>query len=239
MGLRIRPPAQFPDNRTFGAYLEKSLKNNFPQRGVAVHNLCIGRSTIWDIICRGDEILRQFPNYYIICVGVTDASTREIPLWYSNIINNQCVSLKKRVFTAIYNKILKPLRPYIVRLRRGKPWTTAKQFDKYFNFFLEFLLKGTNAHLLVLTINNTTDRVERQLPGSRMNYKIYNSIIVEACNNDRVTLVDTRQMDVLSELPDGIHYSNEGHRKVASYLLKAIMKQEAHRDNDNACLDAS
>jgi lysophospholipase L1-like esterase len=180
-------------------------------------------------LCRRDEILNTFPDYYIVSLGVTDASTREIPLWYSNIINNNCVSNTKKVFTGLYGVLIKPLRPYLVRIRRYKTWTHVTEFRKYYNALIDFLLKGTNANILLLSINNTTERVELELPGSRENYMKYNQIIKEESTKQRVKYIDTWDLNPDIFLPDGIHYSLAGHEEISDRLLQSIVKLEEIR----------
>ena len=226
VGLRIRPPCRFPDNKNYGVILEELLQDKYPDKIVLVRNLCIGRATIWDILQKRNEILNEFPNYYIVNLGVTDASTREIPLWYSDIINSSKETWLKRIFLVFYHVVIKGIRPYLVQLRGKKTWTSKKDFQKYFNNFLEFLVKGTNAKLIVLSINKASKRIEEQIPGSTEKYKEYNKVIKGIAKKNNAQYVDTSDLVPDLHTPDGIHLSFDGHKVVADKINVLIVNEE-------------
>jgi len=234
VGLRVRPPGVFPFNKNYGALIEDILQKEYEQQVITVHNLSMGRATIWDVLKKRGEILNQFPEYYVINLGVTDASTREIPLWYSNVINSDKESLVKKVLNGFYLKIVKRFRPVLVRLRGKRSWTSRHNFEKYMDGFIGFLQKETNARIILLSINNTSDRVEAELPGSGEQYLAFNKIIKRISQKYNTQYLDTTELLQEEHFPDGIHYSHEGHELIANKVSSLIIDYEnASKDNND------
>lgn len=229
VGLRIRPPGKFPDNKTYGALVEEQLQRTHPEKVILVRNLCIGRATIWEILQVRNELLREFPDYYVINYGVSDASTREIPLWYSNIINNNKVSFTKKIFSFFYVYVIKRIRPYLVRVRGKKTWVSKNNFKRYYGEIVRFLIKGTNAKLIILSINKPTARIESELPGSTEKYIEYNEIIKDISDQYNAHYIDTTNLIPDIHTPDGIHFSLDGHHEIARKICRLITDEEKLR----------
>jgi len=228
VGLRNRPPEKFPNNRNYGEILEELLQSEFPDRVIVVRNLCVGRGTIWDVLARRNEILSEFPNYYITNLGVTDASTREIPLWFSNIVISRKESLFRKLVAGFYYLLIRRIRPHLVKLRMYSSWTRAGDFEKYFNKILVLLNKDTNARVINLSINPSSRRVEKELPGSHKNYRKFNSLIQKVSARNHAYYLDTNEiLDQEIHVPDGIHFSSEGNKIVAQKLCQVIVEAES------------
>ena len=217
VGLRVRPPGEFPSNKTFGQLLEERLnENNF---NATVLNSCVGRSLLEKIYNDADLVINEFPDYYLIVAGVTDASTREIPLWYSNIIYGKRSSFRRKLALWIYLSFFKPRRNLLVRLRGCKSWTTEKYFYSMYKKIVSDLIKNTNAICILFTINRCTERVERELPGTSKNIELFNQRINQVVSSfpcERIKLLDTLDLDPDVYLPDGVHFSQRGHEVIAS-----------------------
>lgn len=226
VGLRVRPPCQYPNNKNYGIILEELLQNEYKDKFVFVRNLCIGRGTIWDILARRNEILNEFPNYYVINLGVSDASTREIPLWYSNIIVNRKESLKRRLLYGIYYYWIRKFRPQLVRFRGKRTWTSKRIFEKYFDKIIALLEKDTNSRIIVLSINPAGMRIEKELPGSSKSYVQFNGILENIAEKYDARFLDTTDLGDEKFIPDGIHFSLEGNRIVAERLFRIIVEEE-------------
>ncbi|OZG74863.1 hypothetical protein BTA51_00160 [Hahella sp. CCB-MM4] len=223
VGLRVRPPETAPDNHTFGALLEECLVKNEDCTSISVENICMGRSLLEQIFNDGDKVINRFPDYYIIVAGITDASTREIPLWFSNVLYGKRTGFIRRVAMGLYVYIIKPRRRHFVRLRGNKSWTTASRFKKIYTKIISELIKNTNAKILILTINQCTQRIENELPGTKENIRVFNDIIMSLKeSNSRVSIIDTTDLDPDTHLPDGIHYSRAGHEIVADRIYRTI-----------------
>lgn len=223
VGLRVRPPQPYPENMTYSQLLERAL---FARGyvGVQVENLCIGRSTVREVLEQGDRIYRTFPDVYILNMGITDCSTREIPLWFSNLIFSSRTSFLRNVAAAIHKFLIIPNRKFFVILRGKRSWYGLRQFKKYYSKLIKDLLKNTNAVLLLIKINDCTRRVENQLPGTRKNIVLFNRVIDELAEiaSERIRLIETDGLDPETDLPDGIHYSRQGHDKMTNRLLRVV-----------------
>ena len=229
VGLRVRPPLAYPNNLTFSEQLREMLLKEFNQKIPLVENKCVGRSLVNQIYDDGDLVINRFPDYYVVVAGITDASTREIPLWYSNLIYAKRSSFLRKIALGIYLYLLKPIRRYLVILRRKRSWTDLKTFEKQYKKILTELIKNTNSRILVLTINQCTERVEKELPGTIKNIRLFNDVILNLpkINKDRVFVVNTFDLDPDIYVPDGIHYSFEGHQVVATRIFDRIVSLES------------
>jgi hypothetical protein len=91
--------------------------------------------------------------------------------------------------------------------------------------------KETAARVIVMGVNPTTPRIEAQLPGTAAAIVDTNAALMELCArlSPSVLLVDPANFlgdAAPTAVPDGIHYSAEGHRRVAAHLV-AMLAQPA------------
>jgi lysophospholipase L1-like esterase len=225
VGLRVRPPEPYPYNMTYTQKMRLALAGE--GICVEVENFCKGRSTVREVLEQGDQIIRSFPDFYIINIGITDASTREIPLWFSNLIFASRTSFARNIAAAIHNFIFLPNRRFFTNIRGRRSWINPKKFLHFYGKLVRDLIKNTNAYILMLKINDCTERVENQLPGTKRNIVHYNQIVGEIVSlaPDRIELIDTSDLNPDIDLPDGIHYSKTGHNVIAERLMMAIRAQ--------------
>lgn len=223
VGLRVRPPQPYPENKTYSQLLEHALLAQ-GYVGVQVENLCIGRSTVREVLEQGDNILRSFPDVYILNMGITDCSTRDIPLWFSNLIFSSRTSFLRNVAAAIHKFLIIPNRKFFVILRGKRSWYSPRRFKRYYTKLIKDLLKNTNSILILMKINVCTERVENELPGTRRNIVRFNRIIDELAEiaPERIQLIETDGLDPETDMPDGIHYSRKGHDKITKRLFHVV-----------------
>lgn len=223
VALRTRPIVNYPNQFNYHQLLEKSLPEILPDYSIQVTNLSVGGSNITDIIKRSDTFVSTFPQFFIINLGVVDASTREIPLWFFKIINTKGDGVLKVILSKIYVKFIKPIRPILVRLRRKKSWISKKRYTKLFDQFIYYLLKETNAKIIILPINKSTSRIIKQVPGSFENYKKYNQSMREIADKYKQKFVELNELVPEIHCPDGIHFSSEGHALINKKLERIII----------------
>ncbi|HHB80260.1 MAG TPA: SGNH/GDSL hydrolase family protein [Aliiroseovarius sp.] len=223
VGLRVRPPQPYPENLNYTHLLQRMLTTR-GRSHAHVENLCIGRSTIREVLEMGDTIYHSFPDVFIINAGITDCSTREIPLWFSNLIYSSRTSLFRNIAAAIHKFVIIPQRRRFVILRGKRSWTSPRLFRHYYAKLIGDLVKNTNGFLILMKINDCTDRVETQLPGTRANIARFNQIIEDLAQlvPQRTRLIEVGDLDPETDLPDGIHYSRVGHEKIAARLNAVI-----------------
>lgn len=224
VALRVRPPKQYPDNENYTKLLEKELNTQLPSHNIRLINKAVGASTTYDVIQKIDEYINTFPDFYILNLGVVDASTREIPRWLNQWINSKKKNLILFLVRALFNHLIKRYRPFFVKLRGKKSWISKKNFKKYFSELVHTLTKETNAKIIAIPINPANQRVEKQLPGSLKKHQEYNTIIEKIIKDHSQKILNTDFLKSETHYPDGVHYSSEGHQVVAKEISKIILK---------------
>jgi len=222
VALRNRPAVAIPNNKNYGAILQQSLQNDTSDVIIDVKNMAMGRATILDIEKNIEEIINCFPDIFIINIGVVDASTREIPLWYSNAIQRNSKNIFSYQLAAMHHYVIKKNRALFVKLRGKKTWISEKVFKRKYQWLVDFIRKETNASIIAITINAGNDRVEAEIPGSRKNYSSYNKIILEIAEKNNFPVIDVSDLISEKHFPDGVHYNSEGHKIVSQRLLSVV-----------------
>lgn len=224
VAIRNRPPQKYPHNKNYGIILEELFQYKYPKQFVSVNNMGFSRATIVNVLERTDEYIASMPHYYIINIGVSDASTREIPYWMAEIINNPKKSWYKSLFSGIHHHFIKPKRSFFVKLRGKRSWVTKKEFKKCYRTLIQLLQKETNARIITVPINPANERVEMAVPGSNKNYQEYSRIIKSIAKTNDCFYLDLDDLNSEQHYPDGIHYSYKGNELVAKKLFGVIEK---------------
>ncbi len=225
VALRTRPPGQSPENKNYGKLLEEDLCQKVLDKNFIVNNKATGAYTVYNVITKIDDFINTFPDYYIINIGVVDASTREIPLWFYRLASSKKDGFIFRIISFIYRGIIIKARPALVRLRGKSSWISSKKYRKYYSFLIKTLLKETNAKIIILPINQANKRVEKELPGSLKKHTIYNKIMNDISQEFSLYFADLEFLNSDEHYPDGVHYSLSGHKIVAQELSKIILKE--------------
>lgn len=227
VALRVRPTLSFPNNKNYFQFLEEKGNSKY-----TFYNLAYGASTVKDIYKKMDDYIRIFPSYYILNVGVVDASTREVPLWFYRLATKKSLNPFVVFCKLFYRNIVTKFRSSLVVLRGKRSWISERKFEKYFDLIVNNLLKETNSRIIVLSINLANERVENELPGSLRKHKIYNDIMKRVANNYNQSFVDTNEIIELNDYPDGVHFSKSGHEKIADRLYLTIHELNSrYQDN--------
>ncbi len=224
IALRVRP--QIANGKNYAAYLQDALSKINREEDVELINTAFSRATVYDIHrVLSSEIAKTNPDLFIINLGVCDASTREIPYWFAEILNAKKETPIKKIFTGIHHLVFKKNRAFFVRLRGKKPWISLKQFDSGYRIIIDEIRKNSNAHVICLPINPPDERVESILPGSAKNYVKYNSIIKQICKDYNLVWINLDHLNSLDHFPDGAHYSDLGHQLVSKAILNKIKEK--------------
>jgi hypothetical protein len=233
VALRIRPPRAGANERTYAEWLA--------DRGYQVHVVAQAGVILTEAIATlDDDAVSRFPDCVILNHGVVESCLRYNVRW----INNQCI--RNYYLNGVFSRPYVPdsaasrLRLLFWRalnggIRRAAAltgirwrWTSRAEFVLALEHAIAVLLKETGAHVIVLGINPTTLRVERQLPGSQRELAETNAAMGTLCERlgSRVSYVEPASyleagsIDVL--VPDGIHFSAEGHRRTADALHRLL-----------------
>ncbi|MBN2891783.1 MAG: SGNH/GDSL hydrolase family protein [Bacteroidales bacterium] len=225
VAVRIRPSEKHPNNKNYGSVLEDLLFNEISKKNILVQNFGFSRATITEIYEKLENYTATFPDFFVLNIGVPDASTREIPYWFAQILNKRTDSLIKTVFSFIHSKIIKKSNSFFVKLRGKRTWLKFRKFSNYYDEILKTLVKDTNAKIITMSINQADNRIEKIIPGSSKNYIKYNNEIKKL--SEKYGVIHLNLDDLVSEnhYPDGIHFNQEGHKIVAKRLFEIIKNE--------------
>jgi len=220
VSLRVRPPQKHPNNKNYSTLLQELFLEK--EKDILIINKAIGATTVYNIVTKLDEYINTFPEYFIINLGVVDASSREIPLWFFRLANSNRDGFIYLISRMLYRIVLIKIRPLLVRLRFKKSWVSEKKFKKNFKFLIESLLKETNAKIIIIPINKANSRIKKELPGSDKKYERYNKIMQDIAFENACAFINLSELNDKEHFPDGIHFSLEGHKILAKKISKEI-----------------
>lgn len=222
VALRTRPNLQVPGNKNYTELLQEELSVKHPEYIFRVENKAVGAYTVKNVYQHIDEFIHVFPRVFILNIGVVDACTREVPLWFYRLATNKSKDLFSVAISAFYRAVLGKMRPFLVYLRCKRSWVSKRSFRKYYSLVLETLKKETNSYIIILPISQTTERIEKQLPGSADNHKKFNALLRELAHQFDAVMISLDDLVPAEHIPDGIHFSREGHGEVTKKLAGKI-----------------
>lgn len=218
VSLRIRPVRRDATEKTYAEHLAALNPRFF------VVNLGRGAASIKSQMVDMDPIIRQFPDFYVLNFGIVDCSTRSVPEWVFRFVNTIKPSewLIRRWARKFVDFFEKKNRKSLVLLRGKRSWTSEKDFKSVYLKTIKLLQKETGAQLICLGINQTDERVESQLPGTKQKINQYNQVIKQVCESTGCSFVDTYNLIEPKNVPDGIHFDAAGHKQVALLILEIV-----------------
>jgi len=222
VAIRVRPPQKEPNNKNYGQVLLSNLSEKNENTCFTVNNKAFTRATLKDIFPKVDELISDYPDYFILNIGIPDASTREIPRYISNFITYK-THLKLSVFIQLlYNFLIKPNIKFFVKIRGKRTWVNEKQFENLYEKLLNYIVKETNAKIIIVPINPPSKRIEDKLPGTIENVVVYNKIISDLADKYNIKMVNINNLESTQNFPDGIHYSVDGHKEISNRISEFI-----------------
>jgi hypothetical protein len=187
-----------------------------------------------------EDVITFFPNLVIMHFGIVEVSARRTirPVNNKTIVNYYTNRYFYRPFTfpqSPYSFFVFLSRAVNSLVRRFASifglkwqWLSTKRFLMVMRSMLETIIKETNAHIIVIGVSPCSERVESILDGTRENIGKMNKGMEDLCKElgDRIHYLDPSDfmMDRCIEelVPDGIHFSAEGHRLLADKLLQLM-----------------
>jgi len=224
VGIRVRPPLPVPENLNYSQLLEGMISDMSDDLVGHVENMSYHAQLIRDVEGSMETYITKLPHFYILNLGVVDASTREIPLWYYHIQENKG-SIRGKILSMVHTHVISRNRKFFVKLRGRNSWVKPDAFSSSYDRVLEILRKETNARIIAMGINPGTRRIEESLPGSLKKYILYSERIKLITEKHGQVYMDMGDFLTHEDHPDGIHFSAGGHRKVAKRLFEEIKKQ--------------
>lgn len=228
VGYKMRPPRASPDDLTYAEILAKA--------GHQVHNASMAGALLSEqFSLLDDDVLTAFPDVVILHHGVIEVFYRRTFRQSNNAaIRNQ---YRNRVLRQGYT----PSRPSVAlrafnAATRGIAsaigwrwqWQAPAVFLGVLQHTCALILKETSAFIVIVGITPSSQKVEADLPGQGSEIARVNSALRDyavglgsrAAFLDVAALVPPSAHEEL--VPDGIHFSAEGHRRVGAALLRTI-----------------
>lgn len=217
VALRIRPREE--GARVYSTIL-KDLISSSGKLDVTVLNLSVSRLITEEVNQDKKHFLNNNQDITIINLGCVDAPTREIPLWFSDIIFKRRGKVLFAIFNPIYQHVITRFRSKLVRVRGYKPWVPLKRFSIEIAEIISSL-KGKNK-IVVLGINPGNQRIEDHLPKTLARYCSYNEVLKSLCKEDGITFISTSELKSEEYFPDGVHYNRKGHQFIANKIYDIL-----------------
>jgi hypothetical protein len=233
VGFRIRPPRRDCQDLTYSEILESS--------GHRIRNVSKAAVMINEAFTfLEEEVITFFPDLVIIHFGIVEICYRRTFRW----ANNQAIEnyYMNRFFRRpyVFNTPMRRVFQFTLRafnsctrlvsslLGLRWQWLSTKQFLLALRSVVEVILKETKARIIIIGITPCSDRVEYLLKGSRSRIIEANLGMKEICEqfSDRMKYLDPEsfihQQNMADLVPDGIHFSAEGHRQLVSEINTLI-----------------
>ena len=231
--LRIRPPRSAAGEAT---YAERLRAHGHDVTVVARAGVLLSEA----MATLEDDVVTRFPDWVIVNHGVIEVCTRQTVRWINNqtIVNYYLNAGFARPF--VFGTPWDRLRSFgwralnaSIRTASGLvgarwQWLPTPLFLRALEKTLDVVLKETAARVIVLGINPCSPRVERILPGSREAIADANAAMLALASRrgprvvffDPASVLDATRLEEL--VPDGIHFSAEGHARVAAALATML-----------------
>lgn len=234
VGYYVRPPEDSTKARPYPELLEDLLRDVVANAEVLNHSSWFlmapdaFRTIQQTVLPRGADVV-------VVNLGILEAEPTVLPTALIRSVyswrppTGRIAATGRRLVLRPVHLFHLHLAPKIMRRVRTFHRLSPRRFELELTRLVEWLRKERRALVLVLNINPAGDNVEKTLPGTQESVRAYNRIIervVGGLADPQVRLVDVARMvedgDRDELLPDGIHYSATGHRKVAELLVREI-----------------
>lgn len=233
VGFRIRPPRNTIREMTYSEILES---HGHQVRNVSKSAIMLNEAFAY----LEEDVITFFPDIVILHYGIVEVSYRRTFRWTNNktIVNYYTNRFFARAFTFrtasntivhfFFRALNSVIRSLATLLGLQWQWLSTPRFLMVLQAVLELISKDTKAVIIVIGVTPCSERMENILKGSRKNIAQVNADMRAICDlfPSRVKYLDpgsfVRERNIDDLVPDGIHFSAEGHRQVAEKLLHLI-----------------
>lgn len=227
VALRVRPPVQGSLNKTYSQLLEDQLNNQEEGLTYHVNNHSFSRALVHEFLDKRDQISGANADYIVLNLGVVDAPSRDVPLWFSNIVSKRYHSIFYFPCSFVYDNLLKKrFRRVLTNVRFKRSWSSEKKFKTDLIKLIQLIERETFSRVIILGINEGSERVEKQLPGTLAKLKKYNHIMEHVASDFKLDFISTSNLDSEIFFPDGVHYNLKGHQHISELLKNIILSNE-------------
>jgi lysophospholipase L1-like esterase len=231
ISLLLCPPRKLVDDKTYHEHLEAM--------GYRVINASKQSVMLKDVYrYLEDEVIRYFPEYIIINMGIVEATFRTKSRWLhnyvsenawnNNIINIGYCSKMGRGLRRIAKKLYRPLGNLLYFFHLKWRFMPPRQFQHALRDIVRKLIDRCPVKkVIILGMLPISKELERIVPGTRQSVAEYNLLMERTTKEFKnVVFVSMADLFVDKELPvatiDSIHYTAAGHEKVAKRLAAII-----------------
>jgi hypothetical protein len=238
VGFKMRPPRSGPGELTYGEILR--------QGGHEVTNASMAGVFLTEqFALLDDQVLTAFPDVVILHHGVIEVFYRRtFRRWNNSAIVNQYRNQVMRqefvprtpAFVArnfFFRAVNAATRGVATAVGWRWQWQSADRFLGGVTHACELVLKETGAFIVIVGISPPSDKAETDLPGLRAEIGRRNEALRKCAERlgPRVEFLDVAallaQGSYADLVPDGIHFSAEGHRRVAAALSRILEARAA------------
>lgn len=242
VGYFVRPPRSHPDEGNYAELLERRLRSE----GVAAE---VVNSSGWFLLVheafRDLEtlVLRHAPDVVITNFGMGECQPKIIPtrllrwLYTFKRPSHAPSRLLQRLLLDPLTGLYVTQSPRVIRALPAAPYRLSpKRFGYEMRRLVRVVRKERQALVLMINANPAGPNLERTLPGTDERSQRFNAILdrVAERHGPDTRVIDARTIvldaGVEKALPDGIHFSAEGHRLIADALHAEIAPWLAARE---------
>jgi len=218
VALYVRPHA--PGARTYGQRLRPLLEQG--GAAPAVVEIWAGNSlTVTDLAAVEDRLLGFGPDVVVVNVGIVDCTPRILPQGLRRLYVRGA-SRWERLWLAGEARIRRPL----VRVLGGAPALSPAGFRSRLQRLVQVARDEASAQVVCLGVPPTSARVAREVPGVEEQIRRFDDTIRDVCRLMSAEYLDVgaavSSVGVEAALPDGIHFSAQGHARIAEELARLI-----------------
>lgn len=214
VGIRIRPGSS--ESRNYVMLLNE-------HDNLCVDNYCFTGNMIESVSQNTDLILQKNADVVILQFGIVELCSRSTSRSIYDYLNYTVKRKPSGQFIQRIGLFLESkLRTPLVHLRFKSSWYHPNRFAAELEKTLQSICSNSSAHVICLGVNTPSQRIEKQLPGSMNRVGKIHGVMQSICSKwEQCTYIDVT--DIQPELiPDGIHYSEEGHKVIYERILKQL-----------------
>ena len=230
VGYYMRPKRRALSERTYAEHLERILAD----RGVAAR---VTNSSRWTTLIRDanrqieELVYAHAPDVVVSNFGILECEPRTIPMRLLRWLFTKSPSMAlparvaRRVFAPPLMRVYVEWSPKALQRLRLPPRMSRNRFAREIALFTDLVHQERAGLVVLLGIGRPGDRLEQVLPGTRANAAEYTAIIERVAREKPGTrFLDVGGIAPAEEeiVPDGIHFSPQGHETVARGLADTI-----------------
>ena len=214
VGIRVRPASG--EYKSYADLLNDNEECSF-------ENFCYSGNMIGSVSRNSDFILQKHADVIILQFGVVELSSRSTSISLYNYLNYQAKSTRLGHFIQLVGLFLESkLRRALVYLRFKSSWYRADRFLSELEITINSIDSNSLAKIICIGINTPSERIEKNLPGTKHRIKNVQSKMRAICLKYQSCFYLNVEHFETDYLPDGIHYNDAGHRKVYNDILSLI-----------------